>query len=65
MMLLNLAEDFLREKSFVELTKLGFKFITIFSYGFRTMDFVFSNDNPYFLINNLTTVEKLGHRVTD
>ena len=31
------------------------------SFSFQTMDYVFKNDNPDYLVSNATTVEKLGH----
>ncbi len=33
----------------------------ISGFGLRTMDFVFGNDNPNFMIKTITSVEKLGH----
>ncbi len=35
--------------------------LSLSDYSLQIMDFIFSHDNPYFLVNKLTTVEKLGH----
>ena len=35
--------------------------IFLSSLSFQTMDYVFKNDNPDFLVSKATTVEKLGH----
>jgi hypothetical protein len=45
---------------FIFLVFLGHN-LSISDYSLQIMDFIFSHDNSDFLVNKLTTVEKLGH----